>query len=146
VVVRRRDVEVFDAISRGDWATATQGLANDVHHVFPGEHPLGGERRDKVAVLRWFERLGRLFPGHTFTVHRVAVTGLPWDLRVAVQWTARLTPAAGAAYTNEGAHWLRLRGSRVVAFHAYLDTQRVAQACAVMAEAGIEEAAAAPIN
>jgi ketosteroid isomerase-like protein len=67
-------------------------------------------------------------------------------MSVAVQWTAKLTPAAGALYTNDGAHWLRLRWARVDAFHAYLDTQLVAGACSAMVEAGIEEAAAAPIT
>jgi hypothetical protein len=33
----------------------------------------------------------------------------------------------------------------VTYFHAFLDTQRIADACRQMAEAGVEEAAAAPI-
>jgi len=37
-------------------------------------------------------------------------------------------------------------GTRMQLFHAYLDTQLVAGACSAMVEAGIEEAAAAPIT
>jgi hypothetical protein len=48
-------------------------------------------------------------------------------------------------YANEGAHWLRVRGGKVVYFHAYLDTQLIELACTEMAEAGIAEAAAEPI-
>ena len=137
---------VFSAIIRGDWPAAMRGLAQDVHHVFPGDHPLGGERTSFRAVGLWFERLGRLFPGHTFTVHRVAVSGPPWSIAVAVQWTASLQPAAGSACDNEGAHWLTIRWGRVTAFHAYLDTQRLAEACDEMRRAGIAEAAAPPIT
>jgi ketosteroid isomerase-like protein len=96
-------------------------------------------------VLRWFERLGRLFPGHDFDVHRVISRGWPWSTWVAVEWTAHLRPAAGEAYDNHGAHWIHLRWGKATSFHAYLDTQLVAQACRELAARGVEEGAAAPI-
>jgi ketosteroid isomerase-like protein len=144
-IVRRRIARVFDLLGHGAWQEIVDGLAPDVHHVFPGEHPLGGERHSRAAVLLWFERLGRLFPGHDFEVERVVVAGWPWEMWVAVQWRARLSPLAGDPYENEGAHWLHIRRGKVVAFHAYLDTQRIAAACAEMAQQGVLEASAAPI-
>lgn len=144
-VVRRRARAMFAALGRGDHDAVLGSLAPDVHHVFPGDHPLGGERRTRAAVGLWLERLGRLFPGHDFTVHRVVSRGWPWRTVVAIQWTAHLVPAVGAPYDNDGAHWVEIRWGRVVAFHAYLDTQRVAAACAALVDAGVEEAAAAPI-
>ena len=138
---------MFDDVSRGDWDAALRRTAEDVEHVFPGDHALGGTRRSREAVRRWFERLERLFPGHEFTVHAVAARGLPHDTHVALQWTARLRPADGSeAYENQGAHWLRLRWGRVTHVHAYLDTQRVAAACDRMAASGLLEAQAAPIE
>lgn len=145
-IVRRRVAGVFEHLSRGDWEKTVADLAPGVRHVFPGAHPLGGERHTRDAVVRWFERLGRLFPGHDFTVHRVVSRGWPWDTWVAVQWSARLTPQHGEPYVNDGAHWLHIRWGKVNYFHAYLDTQRVADACRVMAQAGIDEAAADPIG
>jgi ketosteroid isomerase-like protein len=145
LIARRQVEKTFARLSRGEWASATERMGADVHHVFPGDHPLGGERRSRDAVLRWFERLGRLYPGHEFEVHRVVAGGWPWDLWIAAQWTAQLRPAVGEPYANEGAHWLRVRRGRVVYFHAYLDTQLIERACREMAEAGIEEAAARPI-
>ncbi len=144
--VRRRMVRVFDQLSRGEWEAACAGLAEDVWHVFPGEHPLGGERNTRVEVMRWFERLGRLFPGHTFRVHRVVSRGWPWSTWVAVQWSAELRPAVGEPYENHGAHWLHIRWGKVRSFHAYLDTQLIAKACEEMARAGVAEAAAPPIG
>lgn len=145
LIARRQVDRAFAALSRGEWRVATDRMSADVRHAFPGEHPLGGERRSRDAVLRWFERLGRLYPGHEFEVHRVVSGGWPWDMWIAAQWTARLRPQVGAVYSNEGSHWIRVRWGKVVYFHAYLDTQLIDRACRAMAEAGIEEAAAAPI-
>lgn len=145
-IVRRRAVEMFARLSRGDWDSVVSGLAPDVHHVFPGDHPLGGERHTREAVVRWFERLGRLFPGHDFQVERVASRGWPWSTWVAVQWAARLRPQVGEPYVNHGAHWIHVRWGKATYFHAYLDTQRVAAACREMAQRGVEEAAAEPIR
>jgi ketosteroid isomerase-like protein len=144
-IARRRAEAVFEALGRGDWDVVLAGLADHVDHVFPGEHPLGGTRHSRDAVRSWFERLGRLFPGHEFELERVISSGPPWDMTLVVRWTARLTPASGPPYENQGTHWIRVRRGRVTHFHAYLDTQRIAEACSEMAAAGIEEAAAAPI-
>jgi ketosteroid isomerase-like protein len=145
-IVRRRTRQVFAGLSAGDSELALRGLTEDVHHVFPGTSPIGGERRSRDAVRRWFERLARLFPGHEFEVHRVVSRGWPWSTWVAVQWSATMRPQTGAAYVNHGAHWIHLRWGRATAFHAYLDTERIARACEEMARAGVDEAAATPIE
>ena len=77
-LVRQRVRRVFDSLSRGDYPSALSGVADDVHHAFSGEHPLGGERRSRAAVERWFERLYRLFPSLSFEVLEVVVKGWPW--------------------------------------------------------------------
>jgi len=143
-LVRRRIRETFDALSRGDYSVALDGLADDVHHVFAGDHALGGERHSRDAVRRWFERVFRLYDLR-FDVQRVLVTGPPWDLVEGVEWIGHAAPKAGEPYVNEGAHIIRIRRGRVAYFHAYEDSQKVADACRRMADAGIEEAAAAPI-
>lgn len=96
--------------------------------------------------MRWFDRLGRLYPGHRFVVHRVNSNGWPWSTWVSVEWTAHLTPQAGPSYTNDGAHWIHIRWGKATSFHAYLDTQLIERSCRAMAAAGVEEAAAAPIE
>jgi ketosteroid isomerase-like protein len=146
LLVRRRSEEMFTRLNRGEWKAIVEGLAEDVQHVFPGESPLGGERHTRAEVIRWFERLDHLFPGHAFRVHRVLSRGWPWNTWVAVQWSAEMRPAFGEPYENHGAHWIQIRWGKVRGFHAYLDTQRIADACAEMAEAGIAEASAPPIG
>lgn len=145
--VRRQITEVFERdLSGGDWDRVLARVDDHVHHVFPGDGALGGERRSRAAVRLWFERLGRLFPGHDFEVQRVVSRGWPWDTWVTVQWTAVLTPREGDKYVNEGTHWIGLRWGRVTAFHAYLDTEKIAAALRVMSAHGIGEAGASPIR
>jgi len=145
-IVRRRTVEMFGRLSRGEWEAVVAALDEDVLHTFPGDHPLGGSRNGREDVLLWFERLGRLFPGHSFEVQRVLVRGGPWSTWVAVRWRAELRPAVGEPYENRGTHWIQLRWGKVKSFHGYLDTQRIAAACDEMAAAGIAEGAATPIG
>jgi ketosteroid isomerase-like protein len=145
-LAQRRVRAVFAALSEGDYETALAGLADNIHHRFAGEHPLGGERHDKAAVRLWFERLFRLFPELRFTVTKTAATGWPWDMTVVAEWEAQVTPQLGGRYVNKGAHVVRVRRGRVVCLHAYEDSQAVAAACQQMAAHGIAEAAAPPIE
>ena len=144
-IIERRVRANFDGLSRGDYTSALDGLADNVHHVFAGNHPLAGERHSRDAVRRWFERLFRLFDLR-FEVISVNVSGPIWNARVAVEWVAHVTPKVGAPYDNHGAHIITIRRGRVVYLHAYEDSQAVVEACRVMASAGIAEAQAVPIS
>jgi ketosteroid isomerase-like protein len=135
----------FDALTAGDYARVVARLAPDVHHVFEGEHALGGERHSREAVERWFERLWRLCPQIRFTVHRVVSSGPPWNIWAAAEWTAEVSTAAGEPYVNRGTHVINIRNGRVRYLHAYEDSQVVARACDEMARLGVAEADAAPI-
>lgn len=145
-IARRKARATFEALSRGDWQTAIKDVSPDVHHVFPGDNAIGGERHSREAVARWFERLYRLIPDLRFEVRRVAVRGWPWDMMVAVEWADHGQAADGVPYENEGAHWIRLQRGKATYIHAYLDTEKVTKICRRLAESGVEEAAAEPIT
>jgi ketosteroid isomerase-like protein len=145
-IARRRSRAVFDALSRNDMDAVMRDVAEDVHHVFPGENAIGGERRGRDALQRWFDREQQLFGDVEFTVERISVKGPPWDMWVAIAWTNRGRTADGEPYANRGSHWIRLHRGKGTEILAYLDTERVTAACERMAAAGIEEAAAAPIT
>lgn len=144
-LVRRRVISNFARLSAGDYKAVVAQMAPDVHHVFAGDSALGGERHTREGVERWFERLFRLYPQVQFEVGRVISSGPPWDIWTAAEWIGHVTPAAGDPYVNTGTHVFRIRNGRVVYFHAYEDSQKVAHACEQMAALGVEEAAAAPI-
>lgn len=146
ILVRPLIVAAFAAIGRRDLDRVVGRLAPDVHHRFAGDHALGGERHDREAVRRWFERLFRLYPELTFRVGRVTAGGWPWALRITVEWVADATPLHGEPYRNVGAHVIRFDRGRVGHLHAYEDSQVVGRALQTMAAAGIAEAAAPPIT
>jgi ketosteroid isomerase-like protein len=145
-IARRKAQGVFDALSRGDWEATLVDVAPDVHHVFPGNNALGGERHSKEAMRRWLERLYRIIPDIEFEVRKVAVKGPPLDMMVSVEWADHGHASDGEPYENEGAHWIRLQRGKATYIHAYLDTEKVTAICERLAEAGVEEAAAEPIN
>lgn len=145
LIVERKTRGIFDAIGRHDVEGATKDVADDVHHTFPGDNALGGERHSKEAMIRWFERLFRLLPEMTFEVKKVTVRGWPWKTIVMVEWRDWGKSADGVDYENEGAHALILRWGKGTYVHAYLDTEKVTAVCDRLAAAGIEEAAEPPI-
>lgn len=145
-IVKRKARGIFDALSRGDVEAVTADLAEDVHHVFPGDNALGGERHSRAAFEEWLRRLYRLIPEIEFEVQDVAVRGWPWNTAVAVEWVDRGRGADGTPYVNQGAHWIRLRWGKATEIHGYLDTEKVTKLLEGMATAGIEEAAAAPVS
>lgn len=144
--VRRQIRAAFAALSRGDGLALTAHMSPDVHHAFPGDGALGGERRSLEDVSAWFERLFRLLPGLSFEIHTLAVDGGPLDTRVGVEWTNSGQLREGSDYANTGAHILRLSRGRIVSFHAYLnDPDELTDALTRLAAHGIDEAAAPPI-
>src|SRR2546428_2895443 len=122
-IVRRRARAPFDSVSRADFPAVLRGVADDVHHVFAGDHALGGERHDKEALSRWFERLRRLFPGLRLEVKEVVAKGWPWRTVIAVEWVGRATLQDGEPYLNAGTHVMRLRSGRIVYIQACEDSQ-----------------------
>ena len=144
--VEHRVRETFRQLSAGDWATSVGQLPPALVHAFPGDHALGGVRRTPAGMRRWCARLYAIVPDLRFEVRRVLVRGGPWDTTVAVEWTDRATPPDGIPYVNEGTHVLRLRRGRIVALHAYCDTQKVAAVCDRLAAGGLAEAGAPPIQ
>jgi ketosteroid isomerase-like protein len=145
-IARRKARGVFEALSRGAWEESLADVADDVHHVFPGDNAFGGERHSKEAMGRWFGRVYRLIPDLNFEVKQVSVRGWPWDMAVSVEWRDWGTTADGQPYENEGAHWIRLRRGKATYIHAYLDTEKVTAIADRLLAAGFEEAGEPPIT
>src|SRR4051812_5297859 len=82
-IARRKARQIFENLSAGDWRATLKDVHPRVHHVFPGENAVGGERHSREAMERWFERVYRIFPKLDFVVKHIAVHGPPWDLWIA---------------------------------------------------------------
>ena len=61
-IVKRIATKNFERVNEHDYGAILKDCAADIHHRFGGHHALGGERHDRDALGRWFERLGRLGP------------------------------------------------------------------------------------
>jgi ketosteroid isomerase-like protein len=135
----------FDDVNNHRWDAAVKALAPHVSHRGSGAHALGGERHDKEAARRWFERLGRVLPTLHITVNHIWVKGWPWDTTVFAEWDGAATLLNGASYVNRGLHVFTLRWGKVHALEEFQDSQAAASGLAAQAAAGLEEAAAEQI-
>jgi ketosteroid isomerase-like protein len=144
-VVRRIAARNFERVNDKDYDALLEACTPNVHHRFGGDHPLGGERHDREALRRWFERLGRLCPTLRLTVRDVWVKGLPHDTTVILRWTGTQTLPDGSPYENHGVHIVRMRWGKIVDIDANEDSQAVAESMKVLAAHDVAEATADPI-
>ena len=145
-IVKKEIRKTFDHVNNHRWDEAVKAVAPYVRHRVSGAHALGGERHHKDALRRWFERLGRVLPTLRITVDNVWVKGWPWNTTVFAQWDGTATLLNGdASYFNRGLHVFTLRWGRVHALEEFQDSQAAANALAVQAAAGVEEAVAEQI-
>ena len=70
-IAKRVALQNLLRVNLKDYAPILKGCSPDVRHRFGGHHALGGERHNREALGRWFERLGRLAPTLQLTVHDV---------------------------------------------------------------------------
>jgi ketosteroid isomerase-like protein len=144
-IVEKSIRQSFDHINNHRWDEALSAVAPRVHHRVSGAHALGGERHDKEALRRWFERLGRVLPTLRLTINDVRVTGWPWRTTVFAQWDGAARLNGDASYVNRGLHVFTLRWGKVHALEEFQDSQAAARGLAAQAATGLTEASAAPI-
>lgn len=145
-IVRKQVRAVFAAISRGDYEPMLQGLSEDFTYTFHGDHALGGVRTQRETMRAWWQRVSRLLPGAQFDVLEVLVNGAPWHTRVAVRLRVLGQLPDGTQYENIMFQYLTLKWAKVTAIESLEDLQVLDRALAIVAAAGIDEAAAAPIT
>ncbi|NJO79320.1 MAG: SnoaL-like domain-containing protein [Cyanobacteria bacterium RM1_2_2] len=144
-VVRKNVERVFEALNRGDYEAVLKGISPTITHEFSGSHALGGTRHSIEAMRQWFQRLYRLVPEMHFTIETVAVSGFPWNMTIAVEWTETAIPTDGSRYYNSGVNLIQMRWGKVVRLHVYEDTQQVEAMFQRLAAQGVSEATALPI-
>jgi ketosteroid isomerase-like protein len=144
-IVKRVATKNFERVNAHDYGAILKDCAADIHHRFGGHHALGGDRHDREALGRWFERLGRLCPTLKLTVRDVWVKGWPHNTTVVIRWVGTQTLPDDAPYVNHGVHVIRMRWGTVFDIDANEDSQLVAETLKTLGTKGIDEALAAPI-
>ena len=132
-IVGRAVRMLIGRLNSGDSRTIMRTFASDAHFVFPGRSSFAGDHRGSPAIEAWLERFTALRP--TFVVHDVAVAGPPWNMRVFFRFTDRIPTPGGGEYSNEGMEYMRIRWGKTREQRVYLDTQKVADFDAQLAQA-----------
>ena len=144
-IVKKRIRQAFDDVNNRRWDELMTSITPSVHHRFGGVHAIGGERHDREALRLWFERLARVLPNLQLDINDIWVKGPPWHTMVFVQWDGTATLLNGGGYFQHAIHVITLRWGKIAALDVFEDSQEVARALAIQAEAGLEEALAEPI-
>ena len=147
LMVRRLARRNFQRLTEGNWQPILDGLAHDVRHTYAGQNAVGGTRTSLADVRRWFERVYRLFPSFREEVREILVRGWPWNTVVAVQWVATThSPIVDETLEIHGVHVVHFRWGKVTQIQAYPDSEKFSAFLARLAAAGVDEAAAPPIE
>lgn len=145
-IIAQKTRQTFERVNRHDYESILKEVRPDMHHRFAGDHALGGERHDREHVRLWFERLGRVMPSLHLTVTDIWIKGGLRRAVVVARWRAQATLLDGTPYRNHGVHIVHLRNLKVASIDVNEDSQAVERALERQAQAGLEEARAAPIT
>jgi ketosteroid isomerase-like protein len=145
-IVAKQVRSIFAEINKGNYQAMIDGLAPTFEYTFLGNHPLSG-RRTKVATMAlWWDRIFRLLPGGTFTIHQVVVQGHPLNTRIAVRSTISATLPSGESYSNDVMQFMRLRLGKLTNIETMEDTAKFERYLATLDPVACPDAIAAPIN
>jgi hypothetical protein len=86
--VRKRALLLWERLS--DERFDEIPIANDVHFIYLGDHPLATELHGADAMRDWLRNeLFRRLPGLSFEVEEMLVEGGPWSTRMATRYAAK---------------------------------------------------------
>ena len=145
-LVERRLRSVFRRLGEGDYWPMIEALAGRFVYRFEGDSAIGGVRHSRQSMQLWWERMYRLFPGLSFEVQDVVVTGAPWHTRIYTTLEFNKPLPSGVAYRNVVMQRMVMRWGRITEVHTLEDTQRCARLLQWQARQGKAEALAAPIS
>jgi ketosteroid isomerase-like protein len=144
-MVARKLRRVFEALNRGDTQPMLDALAPRFVYRFEGDSAIGGVRRSRESMQRWWARMFRLFPGLQFELRTLHVSGWPWRMRVHSVLEFSVPHEGPQRYRNVVMQHMELHWDRVVSVHTLEDTQRCARYLAWRAQA-VPEAQAPAIT
>ena len=138
-------------MQRHNYQAVLDQFAPDFEYRFVGDHALGGTRRTLELQAAWFDRLFRLIPDIEFTVRDVVIRGWPWRTRAVSLLDVRIPSEKGYApgesvWINEIVQEIELRWGRITRITTMTDTQREVAYLRRLADRGITEAEAQPIE
>lgn len=144
-IVRAIITNIFVELNKGNYEPVLNTMGKDFEHWFSGHHALSGRRTTMPATRAWYERLYKIFPKLHFDLHKVVVSGWPWNTLVAVEWSEPYTLLNGVQGANCGTHFIRLKWGKGVSVRIYCDTHLLLENLSIQHAGGVAEAACEPI-
>ena len=121
--VRRQALVMWERLS--DQRIDEIPLADNIHFVYLGDHPLAADLHSAGAQRAWLRgELFRRLPGLRFEVEDMIVEGGPWSTRVATRYAA----VRNGKLVYSGAQFTRIVWGKVVEERVLPDTQALAAA------------------
>jgi ketosteroid isomerase-like protein len=123
--VRKRALVLWERLS--DQRIDEIPLADGIHFVYLGDHPLAADLHGAEAERAWLrDELFRRLPGLRFEVEDMIVEGGPWSTRVATRYAA----IRNGQLVYRGVQFTRIVWGKVVEERVLPDTQALAAALA----------------
>lgn len=145
-IVRAKILRIFSELNKGNYEPVLSSFSREFEHWFVGDSALSGRRTSMAATRSWYERLYRIFPNIQFQLKGVAISGMPWNTLVTVEWTDTYTLLNNEKRDNCGVHLIRLKWGQGTSVRIYCDTNRLNENLAIQLQGGVAEASAAPIT
>ena len=121
--VRRQALVMWERLS--DQRIDEIPLADNIHFVYLGDHPLAADLHSADAQRAWLRgELFRRLPGLRFEVEDMIVEGGPWSTRVATRYAA----VRNGQLVYSGAQFTLIVWGKVVEERVLPDTQALAAA------------------
>ena len=123
VMAKKMARSAFDTINRHDLTKSMSGFAENATWVFPGNVPISGEAKGKIAIEAAFAKWMERFPKINFTIKEVFVSNIfamGATNNIAVEWDIVETDREGKEFLNRGVTTVRVKGGKVVAMTDYI--------------------------
>lgn len=145
IILRKKIENGFADFSQGNYRTLLKLYAENVRQHFEGSHALSGERFSKAKTEQWFQRFVRLLPSK-FLIKDMIIQGGPWNTVVVMEFQDTVSPKGVEQYVNNGIMKAIVKWGKATDVHIYVGTAKVEKALNALAQNGVEEAAAPPIQ
>ena len=145
IILRKKIINGFADFSNGNYQLLLKLYDENVHQHFEGNHSLSGERFSKAKLEQWFQRFVRLLPSK-FLIKDMIIQGGPWNTVVIMEFQDTVSPEGVTTYKNNGIMKAIVKWGKAIDVHIYVNTAKVEKALQALAENGVEEAAAKPIE
>ncbi|SFJ72989.1 nuclear transport factor 2 family protein [Thermoflavimicrobium dichotomicum] len=147
MIIKSMVQKTFDALNHGNVGPLLKMCASDVKHTFPGDHALGGTRKSVKGLEDWFKRIFKLLPNLRYEVKNIDIDGSLSDCKITISWADEATTSDGKSYANEGTYIIHVKNIKIVEIKTIVrDVRKIDEVCEHLAQLGVEEASAAPIE